>query len=136
MTRTLFDAQGESITRDAARAIGKSLTNYRWDKRIRGMLCGDDPSILGSQFEVFAPLSEPSDAYIVEDILQMHVQYKRNLNETSIQVQCTRHNGSIFHTVSNGETTLFARMYAITQFAALCATMDMIEIEGEVTNGP
>lgn len=108
----------ESATREAARAIHRDVTTWLWWDLVSGLVACE-----GSD-EVFAPLADPADAYVVEDALQLSVHYKKtDKGITVIQVSCPHHGGAIMHTVQPHEETIVARMHAITQFAALCATM-------------
>lgn len=116
-------AHFEDITRDAARAIGLMVADTaRWDV----MLCGLQlaPATATSR-NVFAPLQNPGDAYMLEDKLCISVTYKLCKNNVMVlHVAALDCGGAIMHTVQPHQDRLAARMYAVTQYAALHALME------------
>jgi hypothetical protein len=97
------------------------VSHWRWDKTERSLYL---PSPNAEAIATFSPLTSYSDAYVVEDALTMDVDYAIGRLAVSIRVTDKITGGSVFRTVRPGETTLQARMAAITQYAALCAIME------------
>lgn len=113
--------QMENITRDAARAIGLDARTWDWDEQLRGLRL----VVFNNHDRTFAPLTNHSDAYKVENALLITVNYRAmGHGAYTLQVSAPGHAGSIMQAVTKGGDMLQARMYAITQFAALTALME------------
>jgi hypothetical protein len=124
-------ARSEDLTRDAARAIGLMVADTaRWDV----MMCGFQlrPATPTNR-NAFAPLGDPGDAYMLEDKLCISVTYKLCKNNVMVlHVSSLDCGGAVMHAVQPHEDRLTARMYAVTQYAALYALM----MEDEVQHVP
>lgn len=107
----------ERITRDAAAALDKDVAAWNWDDAMHGLTYIDGPNVL-----VFAPLADPATAYALEDELQLSVRYL--CNDTGLILFVTSENigGGVTHRVPEGGESLLARMFAVTQYAALFLT--------------
>lgn len=121
----------ENITRGAAKAIGKDVTNWEWVWRANQLAY----QLVSDAGDSFAPLTDPATAYMLEDALRMNVRYvctevsaevsAEGVREAySIQVAGELCGGATFTAVAGYPSTLTARMYAVTQFAALSAIME------------
>ena len=110
----------EELTRGAAAAIGLDVSTWPWAQ--------EDLALRGPATQYhdvnFSPLKNPADAYTVEDKLRITVVYIMHEDQSvTLRVYSPSHGGGIMQAVKEG-ATLEARMYAITQYAALTALME------------
>lgn len=108
----------ERITRDAAEALGKDVTAWTWDQGLCGLRTAD----AGGHEIVFNPLADPSTAYALEDELQLSVRYLCNDTGLILFVTSEKIGGGVTHRVPEDGESLLARMFAVTQYAALFLT--------------
>jgi len=116
--------RSEELTRQAARAIGRDLTGFEWAEQVRGLLKIDRTACPPDVEGVFAPMSDPCDAYLVESTLHMNVRYEVKNGIMAIYFSSHRWPdlGYMTTTVINDcEAQMRARMYGATQFAAIVA---------------
>lgn len=110
----------EELTRGAARAIGLDVSEMEWVEKyseLRGLNADGFPV-------EFSPLRRARDAYTVEDKLLISVTYKMHgPGKMTLHVSALECGGAVMHSVKPHEDRLAARMYAITQYAALYALM-------------
>lgn len=134
----------EQITRDAAQAIGRDVSGYIWCNDETGLVITDtslskqDRALLAplglSHDAIFAPLSRPSDAFILESWLRLNVTYEFNGKHASLVVRCPARYGNMTYMVlvradADQVEALRERMRAVTQFAALVSIVPRVDHE-------
>jgi hypothetical protein len=124
--------RNEEMTRAAAKLIGRDLTGYRWDDKALGM---GGPWIGGDNYderEVFAPLADPCDAFMVEATLMMNVNYRFNGTDVQIAVNSSKKDaasGALYVAMSpidDADRLLAERMRAIVEFAWMIAVCQKV----------
>lgn len=115
---TYATPNGEYITKLAANMVGRELVGYYWDASRRGYVNMKD------RRESFAPLSDPGDAYRIENELAMSVKYtvigKEKTTCIRVASQCGKK--AVGRMVKESESMLECRMEAVVQLAAMLAS--------------
>lgn len=118
----------EQMTRAAAHAIGRDVTAYEWWDAVKGLRIGTVASGHwdAADCPVFAPLTDPCDAFVVEAVLQISVEYKCNGTSIGVWASCLKHPNMGYMTTvpTDVDASIAARMLVVTQFAAL---VDLVE---------
>lgn len=118
----------EHMTRAAACAIGRDVGKMTWREQESGLVYGpfsinlwpDDLSA-----DVFAPLVRAADAFQIESDLNLDIAYKANGKQVMIVVSLGEITYMVGYPVAGGrEAALKARMLAVTQFAAMHASVE------------
>lgn len=119
-------SEDERMTRLAGVALGRKMGHWKWDGAHRGLYAADEHD--ARKYMSFAPLTSHADAYVMEDALEMDIQYvtapSRDGSTTSIRITDKLRGGHVFRTPLPNETTLMTRMAAVTHYAALCAILE------------
>lgn len=114
----------ERVTREAARACGIVIPiNAVWDGLLGGFQLA--PKTVYAD-NTFAPLNDPADAYKIESILRINVQYKKLGPNIVMTMSHEDSHGSLMATMEPGADHLRVRMETATVLAALVDTMHKV----------
>lgn len=117
--------RNEEITRATARLVGHDVSGLRWNEEAMGLASNDGA-------DVFAPMADPCDAFMVEATLLMNVNYRFNGKEVNIAVNSSKKeaaNGALYVTtvpLDDSDRLLVERMRAIVEFAWMIAVCQKV----------
>jgi hypothetical protein len=112
------------MTRAAARLIGRDVTGYVWNDKALGL---EGTVGLHAQPDIFAPMADPCDAFMVEATLLMNVNYRFNGTDVQIAVNSSKKDaakGALYIAttpIDDSIRLIGERMRAIVEFAWMIA---------------
>lgn len=116
--------KAEQMTRAAARMIGRDVTGYVWNEKVLGL---EGKVGLHDQPDIFSPLTDPGDAFMVEGSLPVSVKCEYHAGGRIALYASTPITGLEdlgYMTSARADLVvdvLRARMLLVTQFAELAA---------------
>lgn len=112
--------RNEELTRAAARLVGHDVSGLRWNEEAMGLMSRDGA-------DVFAPMADPCDAFMVEATLLMNVNYHFNGTDVRIAVNSSKKEAArnaayvAIAPIDDADRLLVERMRAIVEFAGMIA---------------